>query len=265
MSRQSKLRLLGPLLFLMAVFSAPLHAVPVPVDLTSWIVDGAGSWSFPTTDTALQSANSIPTVLFNNLDSQGTALSGTIEVNSAGGDDDFIGFVLGYDDNDLFGANPSTDYILVDWKKNAQAGWAAGMAISRVTDGPIASSGTDTGGDAWTHTGDVSFIQSAATLGATGWAYNTQYLFEIIFNPSNIQVSVDGVQQFDINGTFENGSFGFYNFSQPRVTYAGITEEDSPPTCGVPGTPDCDVPVPGTITLFGISLFGYGWLRRRKA
>ena len=122
MTRQSTLNLLSPLLFITAVFSAPLYAVPVPVDLSSWQVDGAGNWTLQSNpepnDTAFQSLNSIPTVLFNGVNSQGTALSGTIQVLSSGGDDDFVGFVLGYDDEDLFGTNSTTDYILLDWKVN---------------------------------------------------------------------------------------------------------------------------------------------------
>jgi hypothetical protein len=74
--------------------------------------------------------------------------------------------------------------------------------------------------------------------------------------PGNIQVSVDGVQQFNINGAFENGSFGFYNFSQQNVRYAGIEEVVAPPPMGVPE--------PGTIGLFGIGLLGMGLARRRK-
>jgi len=230
-------------------------AVAGPVDLSSWLVDGGGSWSLHSTtdpnDSATQSSNSIPTVLFNNTDSQGLALSGTIKVETTS-DDDFIGFVLGYDDEDLFGTNSTTDYILVDWKQGTQNGWDAGMAISRVTNGPIASSGVDTGSDAWQHTGNVALIERAATLGNTGWADHTEYLFEIIFNATNIQVSVDGVEQFNINGTFENGSFGFYNFSQPHVRYAGITEDIAP-----------SVPEPSAIILMGLGMLGLGLRRKR--
>lgn len=206
-----------------------------PIDLSSWLIDGAGSWTLNTTvepnDSATQNVNSIPTVLFNNMDSQGLALSGTIEVQTSA-DDDFIGFVLGYDDEDLFGSNASTDYILVDWKQGTQSGWDAGMSISRVTGGPIASNGVDTGSNAWQHTGHVNFIERAATLGNVGWQDFQEYAFDIQFTSTNIRVLIDGIEQFNINGSFENGSFGFYNFSQERVRYAGI-EEDVVPTIGV--------------------------------
>lgn len=226
------------------------------VNLSSWLIDGNGSWSFNSTnapnDSADQALNSIPTVLFNNIDSQGLSLAGTIEVQTTA-DDDFIGFVLGYDDNDLFGTNATTDYILVDWKQTQQAGQPPGMRMSRVTGGPIAAHGTDTSGDAWTHTGFVNTIATASTLGNIGWADHTQYLFEIIFTANNIQVSVDGVEQFDVNGTFENGSFGFYNFSQQNVRYAGITEDIVP-----------QVPIPASIWLFVSGLIGLAGMMRKK-
>ncbi len=234
-------------------------AVAVPVDLSTWLIDGGGSWTFQSNpapnDTAFQSLNSAPTMLFNNMNSQGLALSGTIEVQETGGDDDFIGFVLGYDDNDLTGSNATTDYILVDWKQGTQSGWNAGMNMSRVT-GSIDTCGTCTTSNAWLHNGNVSVLTSATTLGNVGWADNTEYLFDIVFTSTLIQVKVDGVLQFSVNGAFEDGSFGFYNFSQPNVRYAGITEELV--------IEREQLPEPGTLAIFGLGLAGLGLMRRRK-
>ncbi len=243
---------------LFAVFTSTAHSVPV--DLSSWWVDGGGNWTLQGigNDSVHQSLNSSPTVFFNNMDSQGLALSGTIRQGNingtaGGGDDDFFGFVLGYDDNDLFGSNPTTDYMLVDWKQDTQAGWAAGMSISRVT-GSINTCGTCTSSNAWQHTGNVNFIERAATLGSTGRVDNQEYLFDISFTATNIRVLVDGVEQFNRNGTFENGSFGFYNFSQPRVNYAGIEEN----VVTLPAIPE-----PTTLLLFGSGLIGLAGFRRK--
>jgi hypothetical protein len=231
-----------------------------PVDLSSWLSDGPGNWTLQTqdepNDSVFQSLNSGPSMFFNNMNSQGLALSGSIEVQESGGDDDFVGFVLGYNDNDL--TADISDYILVDWKQGTQAGWDAGMSISRVT-GAINTGGTNTGSDAWQHDGNVTFIERAATLGATGWVDNTSYLFDIAFTASNITVTVDGIQQFSINGSFNDGSFGFYNFSQPRVLYAGIQEDEAPPP-----PPPRNVSAPTNIALLGLGLVGLGFVRRRK-
>ncbi len=243
-------------LFLVVVLSVSFLAVsPVraaPIDLSSWSADGRGNWTLQTqdetNDSVFESLNSGPSVFFNNMESQGLFLSGTIEVQTTT-DDDFVGFVLGYDPGDVFGSNATTDYILVDWKQGAQSGQNPGMRISRVT-GAIDTCGTCTNSNAWNHTGNVSVIQDAATLGDVAWADNTSYMFDILFTSTNIQVDIDGVQQFSINGVFENGSFGFYNFSQPSVLYAGIGS-------GV-------IPEPSTAILMGLGLLAMGTRSRQR-
>lgn len=245
-----------PVLAAVSGFTGIAHAVPV--DLSDWKSDGGGSWTLQGSNNGVkQSLNSRPTVFYNNKDSQGTALGGTIEVQTTA-DDDFVGFVLGYNEGDLFA--DTTDYILVDWKQGTQSGWDAGMAISRVT-GSIDACGVCTTADAWTHSGNVEFLERAVTLGNTGWADNTSYLFNIIFTASNIKVLVDEVLQFDLSGTFQNGSFGFYNFSQPNVLYAGITEELAPdPGNGVviepSPNPVVSVPAPASFGLMLLGLLG---------
>lgn len=197
-------------------------AAAAPVDLSSWQQDGSGNWTLQTGNNAVfQSLNSRPTMFHNGVNSQGKSLSGTIEVQTAG-DDDFIGFVLGYQQGELFSS--SADYLLIDWKQTDQSGQSAGLAISHVT-GPIDASGTATGSDAWQHSGPVNELQRGATLGTTGWDDNTEYTFDLIFTPTLVQVFVDGGLELSVTGTFSDGAFGFYNYSQPSVLYAGIQED----------------------------------------
>lgn len=242
-------------IFKLAIAAAifPLAVNAASVDLNTWqSPEGGGNWSVQGGgSTVYQSINTpTPTTFFNGENSQGKSLSGQITVASNTSDDDFIGFVLGYDAGDL--TNNSADYLLIDWKRGDQTvgGWgfgAAGLAISRVT-GAINET------EAWSHTGDVSELQRATNLGSTGWVRGQTYTFDLTFTAGLVEVFVNGIKELSVNGSFSDGSFGFYNFSQDRVTYAGI-EEDIVPSA---------VPVPAAGFLLAGALGGLGLVRRRK-
>jgi hypothetical protein len=174
-------------------------------------------------------------------------------VQEAGGDNDFMGFVLGYNDGDV--TNASADYILIDWKQGDQSPGVDGLAISRVTGALQPNNGSHTSNDAWSHSGVVTELARATTLGSTGWLDNTTYDFDLIFTSTQIQVSVNNAVQLSIAGLFNNGSFGFYNFSQAKVLYAGIEERTAPPIG--------EVPIPAAAFLFAPALLGFMGLRRK--
>ena len=244
--------------------TSSMASTEVPVDLTSWIANGGGSWSLQSSNTAAyQSQNSPPTVFHNDAaSSQGQALKGTIQVSSGAADDDFVGFVLGYHDGDIAGSNTAQDYLLIDWKQVDQV-WNAGLSISRVT-GDINTCGTCTSSDAWTHSGVVDFITrsnaSGAAYASTGWTKGTLYDFDIQFNANRVKVFVDGQLELDVLpsdagvSSFADGAFGFYNFSQPQVTYAGLTTRSIP----------TGVPLPPALPMLAAGLGLLGVLGRRR-
>lgn len=232
------------------------------VDLTGWAENGnpnnnAGTWTVqPGNDSVYQSINGTPTVFFNpGANAQGTQLGGTISVSTSDTDDDFIGFVLGYQDNEI---NSNTaDFWLVDWKRGAQSGQTAGLALSHVS-GDLQGTNTGTGGQWWQHDAPVNEVQRASTLGTTGYVRGQTYTFDLVFTQNLIEVMVDGVTELsftsaDNGGLFTDGSFGFYNFSQPKVTYAGITQAALP-----------SVPLPAALPMLLAGVAGLSLIRRRK-
>jgi len=211
-----------------AVFlSTPVGAISgQKVNLNKWTTENyyyTGNWSVSSNHnsvTQLETYANVITVFYSDFPAYNTQLEGTIAVRSSAGDDDYIGFVIGFQPGDS--SNSTADYLLIDWKKNnqyANGGWAyRGLAVSRVTGVP-----TTTLADFWRHIGAVTEIARGMTLGNTGWVHGQEYVFTIEFTPNSLKVYVDDVLQFDITGSFSDGRFAFYDFSQRDVTYSNFT------------------------------------------
>jgi len=172
------------------------------------------------------------------------ATSYTIDIRvETTNDDDFIGFVLGFDPGET--TNAMADYLLVDWKQTDQniAGGTSrdGLALSRVR-------GIPTANNLWLHNGAVTEIARATTFASTGWADNTTYRFVITYTSGLLVVSVNGVEQFRQTapaGGWPAGELGFYGFSQNAVRYTVVAPLTSvcAPICGdslLRGLEGCD-------------------------
>lgn len=242
------------------------HAIEVPIDLTAWQKRGPagnGSWAVAAGGgSVFQSINGDPTFFVSPTSQIDTTLRGTIRVETTG-DDDFIGFVFGF--SSPVGTGNDMNYVLFDWKQLDQAsgGFTAreGFSLNRVQ-------GTVTNylPGFWGHTDSVGFDNLATNFGSTlGWADNTEYNFSILYQTGRVKVDIaggafgSGQTVLDVAGSFPAGAFGFYNYSQASVRYAGLTLEDTPSP-----PPVTAIPEPETYALMLMGLAAVGFVARRR-
>ncbi|ARE38695.1 DNA topoisomerase III [Rhodovulum sp. P5] len=234
-------------------------AMAAQLDLTGFSAYCAGSCNWVIAGDGLsvtQTVNGAPTAYVSGDSFINSSFEGSFRTSN--GDDDFMGFVFG------FGADDSSPFYLFDWKGNDQSGSADGFYLSRVTGGlsaiPFGNHHLDAAGY------DVIATDVDPSGDTKRWYTNDTYNFKLTYQTNRILIEVaeEGdplatifdITPADVDGVtaFEEGRFGFYNFSQPNVTYIGFTEEQAPP----------DVPLPATLPLVLAGLGAMGVMGRRK-
>ena len=205
---------------------------PMSVNLNTWNQEGnsgAGNWAVaPDGQSVTQTINEAPTFYVGPDVYSNAVIEGTIEVNTAQ-DDDFIGFVFGYQDPIGMGSD-DYHFWLFDWKKEAQtvSGDFAdeGMTLSKITltDFDI-NVEPERKKYFWRHDDDLG---KHATLGTnlgngTGWVTNQVYTFTLDLTDTSAIIMIDGDTIFDVQDSFTSGRFGFYNYSQAQVKYTSFT------------------------------------------
>ena len=226
-----------PLLFLASAIGFSANAETVN-DLSDWVVEDAENtdavWNYDVnSNTWLQQLNTTQfTYLYDpEAESIGKAISGTIAVNT-NGDDDYIGFVIGYDAGELMSEN--ADYLMLSWKQATQGNLRGGMSLYHVK----GSLDKEYRIENRVSTNNMDLVPyadrlgQAATLHDVGWNDYTPHTFDIAYDKGYLAIFVDDVMQYsltpgEIGKTyFENGGFGFYNYSQNGVEYGSVNYDD---------------------------------------
>ncbi|MEZ8028390.1 hypothetical protein [Enterovibrio norvegicus] len=204
-------------LFFLAFLSSYAFAAEL-VDLRSWEQLGdqaSGNWTVSSNGASVyQSINGHPTAWISNEEYSNRAFRGHIQVNANAGDDDYIGFIVGYNDD---------GFILFSWKKGATSA-PGGWTLVKVKGTLATLKGL---GWAPSHRDgpniEVLASNHVASGTSKGWKHGVKYPFELIYTSNYIKASMGG-NVFEIDGEFQAGKAGFFNWSQGGVTYHSIAQ-----------------------------------------
>ncbi len=168
------------------------------------------------TNSVTQTINADPAFLLSDFNLSNAKMEGTWRVNT-NNDDDYIGFVFGYQNSEHF--------YLFDWKK-ADQNDALGFAERGMSVKVVNASSPLVGADFWPTASNGTRVRSLYH-NTTPWKSFTDYAFTLQFRPGEIKIIVrEGatvIADFTVNdSTYSNGLFGFYNYSQDEVKYSGF-------------------------------------------
>jgi len=192
------------------------------MDLHAWHREGDASsnWTVdPSGLSVYQSVNSPASFFVSDQEFINVRFSGQYSVANDG-DDDFIGFVVGY--QTPLNGNNTWDFMLLAQKRDVYGG----------TNTPCDNFFGTVNGSA----GQINLVNYTATAPSQlithtcdnlfpGWAYNTVYNFTCLYTSSLIVITINGDTLVNQQGCFDAGRFGFYNNSQSRVTYSNFSYE----------------------------------------
>ena len=176
-------------------------------------------------DSITQQVNANASIYLTNVTLNNERIEGTWQVadTDAGGDDDFIGFVFGYQDKQHF--------YLFDWKKVDQ-NYGGGFAQAGMTVKVVDADSRLSIYDLWNTSGSAGRVRTLFH-NTIPWENFTDYRFALDFRPGQFTITVrregeilDSVTLTD--STYQTGEFGFYNYSQGQVNYRGFTRASIP-------------------------------------
>jgi hypothetical protein len=249
------------ILALMAALSSSTFAAVI--NLSSWTPltldfpggQSAGSWVLGAGNTSVtQVLNADPSFFLNNANQTAFSIDGSWKVNTGTGDDDYMGFVFGYQN--------SSNFYLFDWKQGTQ-GYvgrtaAEGMTIKKfqgTTGNGLVDLSLEEFWENQVNYGDMTVLATNHSSTA-GWVAGTTYDFHLDFNTTPGQFSIvvkQGATELwnktVTDSTFTDGQFGFYNNSQAQVNYAGFVQTGGQPGGGT-NVPDGG----GTLGLLALAL-----------
>lgn len=198
---------MGRLLFSSLLFLVLLN-VPVamqaqclqPILLNNWTAAG-GTWTVnPGGTSVFQSVNGADVFFLSPNDYINCDMFGNFM--TLDGDNDVMGFVFGVEGNI---AGFPTHYYRFSWD---EGGVGNGMFVHEIT---------KTGATAATTT-----ITPLFSLPGSHWTRGFNHQFRLVYASTYFQIYIDGTLMTTVNGCFNPGKFGFYNYSQARVTYSNF-------------------------------------------
>ena len=216
---------------------------PIQTSLFNWTKHGAaanGNWTVSSDGLSVfQSINGDPTFFVSDFELIDSRFEGTFKVETTS-DDDMIGFVFAFNDNDNNPLTLDRPFYLLSWKKYQQDVAEQGFKLTKIT--------SPASYDYWNGETTAYGTVLHTRLGTnTGWVSNVLYEFALSYQPGsgNIRVIIkqqsDGAELYnsglitDASG-LGSGRVGFYNYSQQSVRYAGFTSAALEPPVAVAGS-----------------------------
>ncbi|MBI34858.1 MAG: hypothetical protein CMP67_05770 [Flavobacteriales bacterium] len=163
-----------------------------------------------------QTINGAPTFFIGEKDYLNVNFSGKMRTDN--GDDDWIGMVFGFQSLELKENYPITlkTYVF-SWKQRNQGSWEEGFSLYEVNGTFNSRSELE---NAFRNPSSGSGFLASEFGNNLGYQTGQDYEISISYTSTKITVYVNGVLVLEKNGCFDPGKIGFFNDSQPNVTYS---------------------------------------------
>jgi hypothetical protein len=179
---------------------------------------GPANWQVKTT-TAVQTQNADASILLSDINAKDFKIEGQwTALDSTSNDDDYMGFVFGYQDKSHF--------YLFDWKQADQSDATDGLAEKGMNVKVVNADSDLSVADLWSSAGNGARVKNIFH-NSVPWEFNVKYTFSLSFVPGATEIVIKNGDTIlaDIkltDATFKSGLFGFYNYSQDNISYSGF-------------------------------------------